>query len=127
MATVETELPASSQRLLREIASLSTPDLDRFLDQALTLRAERRAPHLSEAETRLLEKINSGFSPETQKRFNQLVVKRRAYKITTEELAELITLTNQSEAQAAERIQAAAELARLRGISFDEMWRQLKV
>lgn len=126
MTTLETEQAPSPRRLLQEIARLNTPDLDRLLNQAQTLRAERRTAHLSKTETRLLENINASFPSETQLRFNQLVSKRRPTKITAEQLAELTVLTDQSEAQAAERIRAATVLARLRGISFDDMWRQLK-
>ena len=125
MSTVQHELPASSEELLREVSRLSNPALDRFLDQVLLLRAERRAPHLSKQETELLETIGYRRPPEAQARFDVLVTRRRANKITSAELAELRTMTDQSEMEAAERVRAVADLARLRGVSFDEMLRQL--
>lgn len=126
MPTLETEQLPSPQHLLQEIARLSPSDLDNLLDKAMTLRAARCAPHLSQEETQLLEIINAGFSPDVQTRFSHLVTKRRANKITRKELSELIALTEQSEIQDAKCVRAATELARLRGISFDELWRQLK-
>ncbi len=125
MPTAQEEQPASSEQLLQEVSRLSNPALDKFLDQVLLLRAERRAPHLSKKETELFATPNHHWSPETQARFNLLVTRRRANKITSEELAELRTMTDESENQAAERVRAVAELAGLRGLSFDEMWRQL--
>lgn len=127
MSTAQHELPASSEELLREVSRLSNPALDTFLDHVLQLRAERRAPHLSREETGLLESINYRRPPEVQARFDQLVTRRRANKITSAELKELRTLTDQSEMQAAERVRAVADLARLRGISVNEMLRQLGI
>ena len=63
--------------------------------------------------------------PEAQARFDVLVTRRRANKITSDEIAELQALNSQSEMQAAQRVRAAMDLARLRGVPFDEMLRQL--
>jgi len=125
MSTVQHELGGHSEELLREVSRLSNPALDNFLDRVLTLRAERRAPHLSARETELLETINDRLMPDAQARFDLLVARRRANKITSDELAELRTLTSQSEMQAAQRVRAVMDLAQLRGVSFDEMLRQL--
>lgn len=125
MQTTQQEHSASSEELLHEVSHLSNPALDRFLDQVLLLRAERRAPHLSKKETELFETINYHRSPDAQARFEYLVTRRRANKITAKELKELISLTDQSEMQAADRVRAVMELAQLRGLSFEEMWRQL--
>ncbi len=127
MAAIEQERRPSPAHLLQEVAQLDTPDLDTFLDQVLMLRAERRAPHLSREETVLLGKINSRWPPEEQARYDRLVSRRRANKITAEELVELLRMTDQSEKQAAERVRAVAGLARLRGIAPDEMLRQLGI
>ena len=117
----------SAEKLLQELSRLNNTALDQFLDQALLLRAERRAPHLSKKETELFTVINYHRSSEAQTRFNFLVTKRRANKITFEELAELRAMTDESENQAAERIRAVAELAELRGLTFDEMWNYLQL
>lgn len=127
MATIEQERNVSSEHLLQEVSRLDTPDLDNFLDQVLRLRAERRAPHLSKNETKLLETINFRLPAEAQARFDWLISRRRANKLSQEERTELIAITNQSEIQAAERVRAVAELARLRGIPFEEMLRQLGI
>ena len=125
MSTVQHELSAPSEELLQEVSRLNGPALDKFLDRVLMLRAERRAPHLSKQESELLETINYRRPPEAQARFDLLVIRRRANKITSAELAELLTMTDQSEMLAAERVRAVMDLAQLRGVSFDEMLRQL--
>lgn len=125
MSTVQHEFSGHSEELLREVSRLSNPALENFLDRVLILRAERRASHLSARETELFETINSRLMPEAQARFDVLVKRRRANKITSDELAGLRTLNNQSEMQAAQRVRAVMDLAQLRGVSFDEMLRQL--
>jgi hypothetical protein len=127
MATIEQERNVSSEHLLQEVSQLDTPDLDRFMDQVMRLRAERRAPRLSKNETKLLETINYRRPAEAQARFDWLVSRRRANKLSQEERTELVAMTHESEIQAAERVRAVAELARLRGIPFDEMLRQLGI
>ncbi len=125
MSTAQYEASVSSEQLLQEVSRLNGPALDKFLDQVLLLRAERRAPHLSKKETELFEVINHRRSPEAQAHFDFLIKRRRANKITSEELADLNTMTNQSEMQAAERVRAVSELADIRKLTFDEMWQQL--
>jgi hypothetical protein len=60
-----------------------------------------------------------------QARFDFLVTRRRARKINSVELTELIALAYQSEMKAATRVRAVAELAELRGVAFEELWQQL--
>lgn len=91
------------------------------------IEQERRAPHLFQTETHLLETINSRWPSEAQARFDWLVSRRRANKLSQEERAELAAMTHESERQAAERLRAVAELARLRGAPFDETLRQLGI
>ena len=49
----------------------------------------------------------------------------RSNRITRKEHAELLTMTDQSEQFAADRVQAVTDLAALRGLTFNEMWKQL--
>lgn len=58
MSTVQHELSSPSEELRQEVSRLNGPALDKLLDQVLVLRAERRAPHLSKKESKLLETIN---------------------------------------------------------------------
>ena len=78
-------------------------------------------------EAELFALINYRRSPEAQTRFNLLVKRRQNYKITPEELAELRTMTDESEMKGAERIRAVTELAEIRGLSFVEMWKEIEL
>lgn len=69
-------------------------ELVSFLAQVLALRAQREASHLSSSETVLLLRINHALPAELQHRFGELVAKRQAETITSDELHELIQITN---------------------------------
>jgi hypothetical protein len=127
MSTLETEQSPSPQRLLQEVALLSTADLDRFLDQALTLRAVRHAPHLSQEETQLLEKINTGLPEATWQRYDLLHDKRRDGSLTPDEHQELLRLVDVVEIDNAQRIGYLIELARLRQTTLDALMQSLGI
>lgn len=125
MSTATQETIISPEAILQEVTHFSDAALDEFFGQIALLRAERRAPHLSRQETELLETINSRRPPEMQARFDFLVKRMHSNRMTRKENAEFLTLTDQSEQQAADRIKAVMDLAALRGVTFDEMWKQL--
>jgi hypothetical protein len=60
-------------------------------------------------------------------RYHELIEKRRAGTITTDEYTELLELTDEVETLHAQRIEHLAELARLRGISLAEVMQQLGI
>ena len=63
----------------------------------------------------LLEKINRGLPPESERRFRQLIAARQDGVIRPKGLDELITLTDEAEALQVDRLEHLAELARIRG------------
>lgn len=77
--------------------------------------AQGRGPRLSQPETGLLLQINQGLPAGVQQRFDELVAKRRAERITPDELRELIQITDEIEQRDAKRLTALVELARVRG------------
>lgn len=82
---------------------------------------------LPEAEARLIQQINEGLPPELWRRYNELIAKRQAETLTPDEHATLIALSNQIEDLNARRIEALAELARLRQTSLSELMQQLGI
>ncbi len=90
-------------------------------------RKTKLPPCLSAAETELLLKINRGFDEQTWERYDELKAKRRAESLTAQAHAELVALTNQQEALNLERVQALAELARLRKVGLREVMQQLGI
>src|SRR3990172_2863170 len=97
MPTIQVEAQLSSDELLKAVRQLSPPELDVFVSQAITLRAQRKAPSLPEAEADLLTAINRGLPPERQNRYADLIARRRVEALTPDEHAELLHLSDQME------------------------------
>ncbi|HEU5103822.1 MAG TPA: hypothetical protein VFU22_32620 [Roseiflexaceae bacterium] len=115
MTTIPIEV--STEQLIRAVERLPQQELETFVAQIVALRAQRTAPHLGQEETALLLRINSGISPDLQRRFNELVAKRKTETITPAELTELIEITDAIEQRDAQRLAALIELAQFRQTS----------
>jgi hypothetical protein len=90
-------------------------------------RAAQSPPHLSQADTALLLRINA-IVPETiWNEYDVLVTKRNAETLTTEDHARLIELSDEIERIHFARIRAAAELAVIRGVSLDRIMDELGI
>ena len=127
MATVPIEARVSLEALLKAVEQLSTSELEQFVVRVVALRGRRKAPGLSEEETDLLLNINRGLPQDLQARYDALVDRRRAEKLTAEEHDELVRLTDQVEQLEAERLRSLAELARLRETSLPALMKQLGI
>lgn len=127
MSTAVQETTVSPEALLQEVSQFSDAALDHFFDQVLRLRAERRAPHLSEQETELLLKINTPLPESTWKRYTKLYAKMRADSISKTEYAELLELIDVVEMDNAERIGRLIELANLRGTTLEALMQSLGI
>ncbi|MCC5629506.1 STAS/SEC14 domain-containing protein [Nostoc sphaeroides CHAB 2801] len=127
MSTVRVEVQLSSEELLKAVEQLNQPDLERFVSQVLALQAQRKASSLPQTEAELLLKINQGIPSDTQNHYNELLSKREAENITSNEYRELLNLTEQIEKLQAQRIEYLAELARLRGISLIALMENLGI
>jgi len=78
-------------------------------------------------ESELLMKINQRLPAALQTRFDELVARRQDEILTTEEHEELLCLIEQVERMDVVRIKALAQLAKLRGITLDELMEQLNI
>jgi hypothetical protein len=65
--------------------------------------------------------------PEIQRRYDQLIAKRRAESLTPDEHDELLRLTDQMENLEARRMEHLAELARLRQTSLPALMKTLGI
>jgi hypothetical protein len=117
----------AADQLLEAARQLPPPEFNQLVERLLAWRGQlmNAAPRLSAAETELLLKINQGFAPAPQQRYDELLEKRDARTLTPAEYQELLDLTDQVEAFNVERVQALADLARLRQVSLPEVMRQL--
>ena len=82
---------------------------------------------LSKKESELFLKINRNLSDERQRRYDELTEKRLDGKLAKDERLELGELIKEIERIWADRLQAVAELARLRKVSTAEMIKQLEL
>lgn len=127
MSFVQVEAQLSVEELSKAVSQLSKPDLERLVQQALALRAQRQAPSLPHTEAELLHKINQSIPPELQQRYDGLISKRKAETLTPEEHTELLQLTDRIENLEAQRIVYLTELAQLRQTTLSELMEQLGI
>jgi hypothetical protein len=125
MSQPETNI--SADELLRVIEQMSLPDLEQFVDKVIAIKAHRIAPHLSLEESELLEKINHWLPMELKTQLDALIARRDAETITSQEQDELTALTDRLEEAHASRLEAIANLARLRKVSLTEVLLQLGI
>lgn len=118
---------ASTDDLLDAVAQLSTDELAAFADRIAMLRAERTAAHLSLDETALLLQIERGLPAGSHRRYGELVTKRRNERLSADEHAELIGLTNDIERLDAEHMEALIALAQIRRTSLGELMQSLGI
>ena len=108
---------ASTDDLFDAVAQLPTEELTVFVERVATLRAERIAPHVSHDEAALLQRIGRGLPDGLRRRYEELATKRDDERLTADEYAELLRLTDEVELLNAERAEAIVALARLRGVA----------
>jgi len=117
----------STEQIISAVAHLSLPELEQVFDRILALQAERKAAHLSAAESALLARINEGLPTELRERLNLLRAKREDESITDAEYEELTQLTDRAEELHAERLAALVQLATLRGVGLPALMNQLGI
>lgn len=127
MSTIPIVAQVSPDKLLEAIEKMDQAELEQFVSQVIALQARRRAPGLSQDESDLLIKINQGLPADVQTRLNELIVKRQVKTLTPDEHDELLHLIAQSEQAEAARVEALAQLARLRGVSLTTLMHDLGV
>lgn len=118
MPVLQLEAQVSTTELLKAVGQLEMPELDNFVSQVITLRAQRSAPSLPRRESELLLAISEGLPAEAQQRYDDLLAKRLDETLTSEEYRELLHLTEQAETCQMRRIELLIELAQLRGVSL---------
>lgn len=100
-----------------------------LLDQSLQSQAAQTfaGTQLSKDEAELLQTINYSLSDIEWQTYHALIAKRQAEMLTPDEHEALIALSDQVEEANINRIQAVADLARLRYTSIDELMAELEL
>ena len=117
----------STDQIFSAVSQLSLPEIERLFDRLLALQAERKASHLSEAESALMERINQSPASDARSRMMQLRAKRDDGSITDGESEELTGLVDHSEELHADRVAALVDLAKLRGATLSDLMNQLGI
>src|SRR5947207_896568 len=76
---------------------------------------------IAQAEEKLMRRINRGLPEDLRGRYDDLVGKRSAENLSSDEHRELLQLSDKVEEEEVNRIQALAELARLRGTPLADL------
>ncbi len=101
---------------LQQAARMQGTDVTTYLLESARLRL--RPDVLPEAEAFLLQIINAPLAPEARSKRDVLLAEQAQRELTGEEQAALVDLIDAVEMANAERWQAVAALARLRGLSL---------
>lgn len=125
MPTIQVEAQVSSSELLRAVEQLNSAELERFVLQVIALKAGRSAPQLSRTEAELLTIIHQPLPDGLGQRYAELLSKRRAETLSTDEHAELLRLTDQVEKLEVNRLEALVELSHLRKTSLPALMTEL--
>jgi hypothetical protein len=115
------DLAPELESRLREAAADQGIELRTYVEEYLCRHlcpTEVFPPRLSDAESRLFEEINHGFSEADWNRYGQLIGKRRAEQLTAGEHLELTSLSDRLEGLNVRRLELLGELARLRNTTL---------
>ena len=127
MTNLHINAQVSCDDLLKAVGQLNPPDLERFVMDVLHLQAAQKARNLSKSESELLMKINQPVTAATSQRYAELISKRRAETLTSDEYAELLTVGERVEQLETQRMEALAELARLRKTTLTALMKNLGI
>ncbi len=127
MPTVQISADLTTDKILEAVNQMNLPELEKFADQVMLIRTQRKVPHLSRPESELLQKINRGIPEPGWQRYKTLSELRDAEKLTTEEHKELIRLSDEIEMFNVERIEYLIELAQLRNQSLPDLMDDLGI
>lgn len=122
---MNTQQTLSSQQILSTLQVMPLPELEQLVGRVLTVRAERVAPHLSGEEAKLWRIINKRLADKTLRRMKELQIQRDNEHLPPEGFAELAKLIAKLEEIHAARMNAVAQLAALRGVTFQAALQQV--
>ncbi len=110
---------------LQQAARVQGTDVTTYLLESARLRL--RPDVLPEPEASLLQTINAPLAPEARSKRDALLAEQEQRELTEEEQGHLTDLIDAVEMANAQRWQALAALARLRGLSLAETTRDLEI
>jgi hypothetical protein len=127
MPTIHLEAEVSRESLLKAVSQLELTEFDALVAELLNLPAKRGSDRLQSTESELLARINEGLPDALRDRFGELIVRRDQEMLSSEEHAELLRLTEEVERREGNRVEALAELARVRGMPLSALMELLGI
>lgn len=115
----------SPQQIISAAQTMPLPDLEKLVDEVLSVQATRRAPHLSADESRLMRIVSQTLSESDLTRMRELQTLRDDEQLQSDGYVELAALIDHLEELHAERMRALGELANLRGVTLFEAMKQV--
>ena len=122
---MNTQQNVSSQQIISAFQTMPLDELEDLVSDVLAVRAERVAPHISGEEGKLLRMIQRTLPEKSLLRIKELQGLRDDEKLSPDGFAELAELLEKLEIIHAERMNAVAELADLRGVTLQTAMRQI--
>jgi len=115
-------LEVTTENLLNAVVQMPEGEFNRFVEKAKKLRRNGKSRQtVSPKEADLLHKINTIFSSEKRRRYNELYTKFKDDALEKNEYEELLKLSNEFEILNAKRLSYIGELAELRGQSLEQV------
>lgn len=116
------ELSRDEEQKLREVAARRGRSAEALLAAVARLQIAKEPIASREDELQML--LSEGLPVEFWNRYNTLTAKQRAETLTDEEHSELLGLIQTMERWNVKRLEVAAELATLRGVSLRDLLKQ---
>jgi hypothetical protein len=121
-------LEISTENLLGIVLQMPETEFNQFVEKARKMRRKSEKSKWTKQEIEMIKQINESVLPsEKQSRFDKLVKKRRAEKISGVELNELIALNEESEKLNVERLKILAKLATSKNKTLSEIMEELEI
>lgn len=127
MPTIHIEAQVSPHELLKAVGQLEPADLEQFVSQVLALRVQQESPAPLPSEAELLRRVALALPSEVERRYRELIAKRKAESLSPNEYAELLRLTDEVEMHEMNRLQALVQLAHLRKTSLTALMEDLHI
>lgn len=127
MSVLHIKTKLEFNELLKVVEQLEPLELEKITTKIISLKAKRKATNYSKQESEIILKINQGIPKNIQQHFNDLQTKRQTKTLNTEGQQELIELSKKIEQQDADRIKLIAQLAKLQGVTLNDVMKSLGI
>ena len=125
--TLKVDIDSDTERTLQEEASRKGMDAEELAADLVCQGLTGNGGSCGDRESKLLTKINQGWSEDHWLRYRELLKLRDDRELSKDSHDELLLLTAELEGINARRIGYLAELAKIRGIKLPELMKELGI